>query len=148
MQPRATISSVGMPFRSLPRLLRLPGAERPRTLLPQRLPSLKAGNRLGNWELVELLGAGGFGEVWLAQHPSLHGLKVALKFCLDPAAAESLRHEAVLLNRVMQHGKHPGIVPLRQANLDREPSMRKSGRLLEFWRYQEHCQQMMRDHSS
>ncbi len=91
------------------------------TLLPPRLPSLKAGDRLGNWELVELLGAGGFGEVWLGRHPSLHGLTAALKFCLDPAAASTLRHEAALLDRVMQQGKHPGIVPLRQAYLDREP---------------------------
>jgi serine/threonine protein kinase len=90
-------------------------------LLPQRLPSLKAGDRLGNWELVELLGAGGFGEVWLGRHPSLHGLTAALKFCFDPAAASALRHEAALLDRVMQQGKHPGIVALRQAYLDREP---------------------------
>jgi serine/threonine protein kinase len=90
-------------------------------LLPQRLPSLKAGDRIANWELVELLGAGGFGEVWLARHPSLHGLTAALKFCLDPAAASTLRHEAALLDRVMQQGKHPGIVPLRQAYLDRDP---------------------------
>jgi serine/threonine protein kinase len=91
------------------------------TLLPQRLPSLKAGDRVANWELVELLGSGGFGEVWKARHPSLHGLTAALKFCLDPTAASTLRNEAALLDRVMQQGKHPGIVPLRQAYLDHEP---------------------------
>jgi serine/threonine protein kinase len=106
---------------TVPASFSLKGPEQMLTLLPQRLPSLKAGDRVANWELVELLGAGGFGEVWLARHPSLHGLTAALKLCLDPAAASSLRHEAVLLDRVMQQGKHPGIVTLRQAYLDHEP---------------------------
>jgi serine/threonine protein kinase len=107
--------------KTVPPSFTLKKAEQLLTLLPQRLPSLKVGDRVANWELVELLGAGGFGEVWLARHPSLHGLKAALKFCLDPAAASTLRHEAALLDRVMQQGKHPGIVPLRQAYLEREP---------------------------
>jgi serine/threonine protein kinase len=107
--------------KTVPSSFTLKKPEQVLTLLPQRLPTLKAGDRIANWELVELLGAGGFGEVWLARHPSLHGLTAALKFCLDPAAASTLRHEAALLDRVMQQGKHPGIVPLRQAYLDREP---------------------------
>src|SRR5262249_52198937 len=60
-------------------------------------------------------------EVWLARHPSLHGLTAALKFCLDPQAATFLRHEAALLDRVMSQTKHPGIVALRQAYLESTP---------------------------
>jgi formylglycine-generating enzyme required for sulfatase activity/serine/threonine protein kinase len=83
-------------------------------LLPARLPRFKPGDRpagIGDWELEELLGVGGFGEVWKARNPHL-AEPVALKFCLDPAAARVLRNEAALLGRVMSQGKHPGIVRL------------------------------------
>jgi formylglycine-generating enzyme required for sulfatase activity len=92
-------------------------------LLPARMPRYQAGDHppgIGDWELEELLGVGGFGEVWRARNPHLAD-PVALKFCLDPKAAQWLRHEAALLGRVMSQGKHPGIVPLLDTYLNSDP---------------------------
>jgi formylglycine-generating enzyme required for sulfatase activity len=92
-------------------------------LLPTRLPRYQAGDRppgIGDWELEELLGVGGFGEVWRARNPHLPD-PVALKFCLASKAAQWLRHEAALLGRVIAQGKHPGIVPLLDTYINGDP---------------------------
>jgi formylglycine-generating enzyme required for sulfatase activity len=92
-------------------------------LLPAQMPRYQPGDRppgIGDWELEELLGVGGFGEVWRARNPHLNE-PVALKFCLDPKAAQWLRHEAALLGRVMRQGRHPGIVPLLDTYLNGDP---------------------------
>jgi tetratricopeptide (TPR) repeat protein len=92
-------------------------------LLPARLPRFHPGDRppaIGDWVLEELLGAGGFGEVWRARNPHLPE-PVALKFCLDPQAARTLMNEASLLGRVMHQGRHPGIVSLRHTYLGADP---------------------------
>ncbi len=95
-------------------------------LLPTHLPRFQPGDRppgIGDWELVDLLGTGGFGEVWKARHLHFDGIApVALKFCLDPAARDRLlKHEAVVLNQVMRQGRHTGIVPLLDASLSSDP---------------------------
>ncbi|HKI32187.1 MAG TPA: protein kinase [Gemmataceae bacterium] len=112
--------------RSLPARLVLEKAEDLLPFLPARLPRFKPGDcppGVGDWELVELLGVGGFGEVWKARHRFFDGIApVALKFCLDPAAQDRLlKHEAGVLNQVMRHGRHPGIVPLLDAALGADP---------------------------
>ncbi|HXG10562.1 MAG TPA: serine/threonine-protein kinase, partial [Gemmataceae bacterium] len=94
--------------------------------LPARLPRFKPGDRpLSNvdYELVELLGVGGFGEVWKARNPQFDSLPpVALKFCLNDIARDLLlRHEAAVLNQVMREGRHPGIVALQQSHLSAVP---------------------------
>jgi formylglycine-generating enzyme required for sulfatase activity/serine/threonine protein kinase len=88
--------------------------------LPARMPRFKPGDRpggIGDWELVECLGVGGFGEVWKARKEYL-GEEAALKFCLDEKAAQALHREAVLLGRVQREGRgHAGIVQLRHTYL-------------------------------
>ena len=86
--------------------------------LPDRMPRFARGDRplLGvDWELEDLLGVGGFGEAWKARHPQFSAIPpVALKFC-DPKMANALQHEAGMINRVLRHGRHPGIVELGRA---------------------------------
>jgi formylglycine-generating enzyme required for sulfatase activity len=105
--------------------LQLQGADELLPLLPARLPHFEPGDRPlpnADWELDELLGIGSFGELWKAYRPDLaSAAPVALKFCLDPASAKLLRSQGRVLDQLKMHGRHPGIVALRQTYLNAEP---------------------------
>lgn len=80
-------------------------ANRSHELMP-----LTPGARLGRYEVVSLLGAGGMGEVYLAKDQHLDGKEVALKVLpaaalADEAARKRLRKEAIALSRI----SHPNI---------------------------------------
>jgi predicted GH43/DUF377 family glycosyl hydrolase/serine/threonine protein kinase len=80
--------------------------------------------RGANWELVQLLGKGGFGEVWKAHNPDLPDVPpVALKFCLDldERSNDLLQHEAQIVLEAQRCIESDGIVPLFHAHLNNEP---------------------------
>ncbi len=110
---------------SVPAHLRLSRPEDLLPLLPTGLPRFRPGERPlpgVDLELQEVLGVGGFGEVWKAKNPHLANARpVALKFCLDDSAAGLLRHEAAMLDRVMKLGKEPGIIRLQHTYLSAAP---------------------------
>ncbi len=92
--------------------------------LPLRLPRFRPGDQLSgtDYDLVELLGQGGFGEVWKGQNVMRPKEAVrAFKFCLDPAMVLTLRQEVALLNRIAEKGSHEGIVPLLRTALRADP---------------------------
>lgn len=76
----------------------------------------RPGSTIGPYRLLERLGAGGFGEVWLAERfGRLACTKVALKLprnlCVDE---ESVRQEA---QAWVQAGGHPNVIPIFEADV-------------------------------
>src|SRR3954470_7942701 len=74
-----------------------------------------------NWLLVNRIGQGGFGEVWLVRHQWKKERR-AVKFCTHPEVRHRLiAHEKTVLLRVMRNaGDHPNIVPLLEYSLKAE----------------------------
>ena len=74
-----------------------------------------------NWQLTERLGAGGFGEVWLAHHKETAEKRV-FKFCYEARRLQSLRREATLF-RVLKEslGQRDDIARILDWNFDQAP---------------------------
>ncbi|HEX3666414.1 MAG TPA: tetratricopeptide repeat protein [Rhizomicrobium sp.] len=74
-----------------------------------------------NWKLVERLGTGGFGDVWLAEHVKTHERRV-FKFGHDGIRLAALRREITLF-RLLQDGLGPrdDITRIIDWNLEEPP---------------------------
>lgn len=77
--------------------------------------TLAPGAEVGDWRILCHLGAGGFGDVWLADHRD--GRRAALKVPRDPSAAPRLAAQAALQSAL----DAPEIVPVLAADLDAVP---------------------------
>lgn len=89
--------------------------------LPPRPPRFRPGDRpkgVNGWTLVELLGVGGFGEVWLGRK---EGHQAALKFCFDAEASVTLENELQLLQRLQKQVSTNGLVRVHRAFLEADP---------------------------
>ncbi|HVZ70878.1 MAG TPA: protein kinase [Polyangia bacterium] len=75
-------------------------------------PPLAINQTVGNYRIAELLGRGGMGAVYMAEHPGI-GRKVAVKV-LHPALADNEREVARFVNeaRAANAIRHPGIVQI------------------------------------
>jgi serine/threonine-protein kinase len=83
---------------------------------PETAVRFSQGSRLGPYVLVQLLGRGGFGEVWLADRVGgIATTRLALKLPLDHKVdLEAIRQEATLWVRA---GNHPNVLPLFEADI-------------------------------
>lgn len=86
------------------------GFYRPSGTLASTPLHLSKGDVIGDFELIELIGQGGMGQVWLARQPSLGNRHVAMKFLRGDAAGE--RAVAFFEREARAGGRlnHPGIV--------------------------------------
>lgn len=74
-----------------------------------------------DWVLEGPLGAGGFGEVWLARHRRLHERR-AFKFCFDPERVRSFKRELTFFRLIRDHlGERSDMARLYEVQVDRPP---------------------------
>lgn len=75
-------------------------------------PSFHAGQKWGQFELVELVGRGSFGEVYRAWDPSLER-EIGLKILLPRSVEEGVQYEELLREaRALAAVRHPNILPI------------------------------------
>jgi len=82
-------------------------------------PGLAVPGREG-WTFLDKLGEGGFGEVWLAGHPS--GERRVFKFCFNASRLRGLKREATLLRLLKDElGDRDDIAKVLDWNFDEPP---------------------------
>jgi formylglycine-generating enzyme required for sulfatase activity len=95
-----------------------------RNLLPTRYPKYRKGETVPQrpaWEFKELVGMGGFGEVWRISHTELE-MEQALKMCLEPNSALVLKREEKTLGALRKHlGNNENVVRIEDSNTKVDP---------------------------
>jgi serine/threonine-protein kinase len=81
-------------------------------------PGVAAGDTLGAWTLVDVIGEGGMGSVWRARRSDGRfegeaAIKLLRSGLFDPVAQERFRREGAMLARL----RHPGIAQLLDAGI-------------------------------
>ena len=90
-----------------------------------------------HWRLVEQLGSGAIGEVWLAAHDKTHARRV-FKFCFEAARVRGLKREVVLLRLLRERlGERRDIAQVLDWEFERPPffletAYTEAGDLLEW----------------
>jgi formylglycine-generating enzyme required for sulfatase activity len=117
--------------------------------LPPRAPKYKSGDKpagLDNWALTELRGLGPNSEVWIGDDPTQPDASpAALKFVIDADAADRVRAETALFQKVFGLNELAGVLPLRGVYQETTPPCLEApfvsgydlaGLMLEWrWRY-------------
>jgi serine/threonine protein kinase/tetratricopeptide (TPR) repeat protein len=83
--------------------------------------ALRAGERIGPYHLLRLLGEGGMGTVWLAERADgLYQRQVALKLLRAAGAAHALRARFARERQILAQLSHPNIARLFDAGVDQQ----------------------------
>lgn len=82
-------------------------------------PPLAAGTRLGPWAILRLLGAGGMGQVYLAERADgAYQREVAIKLIATRASSERMRGGFEYECRLLAQMQHPAIAHIHDAGTD------------------------------
>jgi len=82
-------------------------------------PLTRQGSQIGPYRLLELLGEGGMGEVWLAQRcDGLYDRRVALKLLRAGLADPGLQTRFARERQILARLQHPGVAQLLDAGVD------------------------------
>ena len=84
-------------------------------------PAIGQGIPQSHWKLIEKLGEGGFGEVWVGEHEKLKEKRV-FKFCFKADRVRSLKREVTLFRLLKDKvGEHPNIARIYEVYFDEAP---------------------------